>query len=91
MWNLDEIPVERLIAPAVVVNISERASRQLDAELLMEELMEWERNYGEIPQGAVVLMYSGWAERWPDESAVFGTDMANDDLTLRGITSLFYH
>ena len=79
---MDDIPIERLIAKAVVVDISERARGELDAELMVQDLLEWESKYGEIPTGAVVLMNSGWADLWPDVSAVFGADMTNESTTI---------
>ena len=39
----------------------------------MDDLLAWEKNYGEIPRHAVVIMNSGWSEKYPDKTRVFGT------------------
>jgi kynurenine formamidase len=62
--TVDVYPVENLLSPAVVIDISERAASDADAMVLPEDLTTWESTHGEIPQGAVVCMYSGWEEKW---------------------------
>ncbi|HEU4324707.1 MAG TPA: cyclase family protein [Roseiflexaceae bacterium] len=60
---VDQIPPAQLIAPAVVINIGERAARNPDTVVTPDDLRAWERRYGRIPNGAVVLMASGWGAR----------------------------
>jgi kynurenine formamidase len=56
-----------LLAPAVVINIAEKAAENPDAMVEPADLEAWEAANGTIPEGAVVLMNSGWAARWPNE------------------------
>jgi len=63
LWTADQIPLENLIAPLVVVSIEERAARDHDAQVTVDDLIAWERQHGPIPQGAAVCMYSGWERR----------------------------
>lgn len=67
----DEIPLERLIAPAVVVDVSGRASP--DYEVGPVDLQEWEAAHGRIPDGAILLVRTGWGERYGDRAAYLGT------------------
>ena len=76
---LAEIPADRLNGPAVVIDISNKTAQSADAELEIKDLVAWESEYGEIPDGAYVFMYSNWSPRWPDESRYFGS--ATNDLT----------
>ena len=78
-WTVDQIPVERLIGPAVVLDISERAAGDPDAQLTTEDLQEWEKRHGTIGNGSVVLMHSGWGKYYGNESAYFGN--GNKDTT----------
>jgi len=63
MWTADQIPLENLVAPLVVVSIEERAARDHDAQVTVDDLLAWEREHGPIPKGAAVCMYSGWERR----------------------------
>lgn len=67
----DEIPLSRLIGPAVVLDVSARASP--DYLVSIEDLMGWEARHGPIPEGAIVLVRTGWDQRYNDRSAYLGT------------------
>ncbi len=60
--------------PLVVIDISEKTSRDPDAQLTVEDLNHFERRHGRIPEGAAVCMYSGWETKAGDENAYRGTD-----------------
>ena len=64
-----EIPARTLVAPAVVIDIRDKTARDADAELTMDEVRAWEAQYGRIPEGAAVLLNSGWDRRFNDEDA----------------------
>jgi kynurenine formamidase len=68
------ITLEELIRPIVVVDISERAASDPDAEVTKDDLRRWERRHGRIPKGALVAMDSGWAAKAADAEA-FINDM----------------
>jgi kynurenine formamidase len=65
--TVDQIPPEKLFGPAVVIDIRKEARRDADYRLTVERVREWERKHGKIPRGAIVLLRTGWAARWPDE------------------------
>ncbi|HYO51627.1 cyclase family protein [Archangium sp.] len=60
----DRIPLERLIAPAVVVDISADTARDRDALLLPSHLEAFEREHGRIEPGSIVLIRTGWGKYW---------------------------
>ncbi len=66
IWTAEQVPPERLIAPLVVIHIHERAARDPDAWVTVDDLLAWERRYGPIPDGAAVCMHSGWESRVGD-------------------------
>jgi kynurenine formamidase len=80
--SVDRIPVDRLIAPAVVVDVREAASQDADYRLRVEDLRNWEARHGPIPVGAIVVMRSGWDLRWPDRPAYLGSRTPEDVTTL---------
>jgi kynurenine formamidase len=73
---LDQIPVEHLFAPAVVIDVREEASKDPDYRLRVMRVEKWEALHGRIPAGAVVLLRTGWASRWPDQARYRNMDAA---------------
>ena len=70
----DEIPVTRLIAPAVVIDIAAACDRNPDYLFSADDITGWERTHGRIPEGAIVLVRTGWGKYWPDRKRYLGTD-----------------
>jgi kynurenine formamidase len=73
-WTVDQIPVERLYGPGVLLDAREESAADADYRLTAEKVTQWETRHGRIPRGAIVLMRSGWAERWPDVARYRNTD-----------------
>lgn len=76
--NVDEIPLSSLIGPLVVVDVTDAASDDPDYRLTVEDLAGWEKSHGRIPDGAIVVLRSGWSKRWPDRKKVLGTEVPGD-------------
>lgn len=70
----DEIPVTRLIGRAVVIDVSDSAAANPDYRVRVADLQAFEAGHGPIPEGAIVLLRTGWARYWPDRAAYLGTD-----------------
>jgi kynurenine formamidase len=73
---LDQIPVEHLFAQAVVIDVREEARKDPDYRLRVMRVEKWEALHGRIPAGAVVLLRTGWAARWPDQARYRNMDAA---------------
>lgn len=74
----DQVPLEQLIAPAVVIDVRSRTSLNPDYRLTASDLRDWEASVRPIPKGAIVLLRTGWGERWPDRKRYFGDDTPGD-------------
>ena len=59
--SVDEIPVENLVVPLVVIDIASRAQDDPDAQVTPDDLSAWISANGAIPDKACVAMHSGWA------------------------------
>lgn len=81
-WSLDKIPLQRLVAPAAVVDVSSQARENPDYQLTTDDLARWEADHGPIEEGAIVLLRTGWSRFWPDESSYFGRPEGGDALDL---------
>jgi kynurenine formamidase len=58
--SVEEIPVENLICPLCVIDIREKADADIEAEVTPDDLAAWIARNGDIPEGAMVAMNSGW-------------------------------
>jgi kynurenine formamidase len=71
---VDQLRIENLVVPAVVINITEKVRRDPDAVVTPDDIRAWERRYGRIPDNAAVLMASGWGARAGSVEAFRNTD-----------------
>ncbi|MDU8944427.1 cyclase family protein [Ovoidimarina sediminis] len=58
--SVEEIPVENLVCPLCVIDIREKADADDEAEVTPDDLAAWIGRNGDIPDGAMVAMNSGW-------------------------------
>jgi len=73
-FTADQIPLSRLVAPGVVLDVSKSAAADPDYRLSGADVRAWEKNHGAIPAGAIVLLRTGWSARWPDRKRYLGDD-----------------
>jgi len=78
-WTLEQIPVERLVGPAVLVDVSTTCASDRDHEITVSDLEQEEALHGAIPKGAIVLLRTGFGRFWPDRVAYMGTDSRGPD------------
>jgi kynurenine formamidase len=71
-----ELRPSELIAPAVVIDIADRAAQDPDTVVTVDDLRAFERRHGRIPRDAAVLMDSGWAAKVGDPAAYRNPDAA---------------
>ncbi|HKW27154.1 MAG TPA: cyclase family protein [Terriglobales bacterium] len=74
LWSVDQIPPERLFAPLAVIDVRAQVGQDPNYELSVTDIAKWEQAHGQIPQGAVVMARTGWAERWNSPRAYRNED-----------------
>jgi kynurenine formamidase len=67
-----QITPQELFVPIVVIDISARAESDPDAVVTVDDVRGFERRHGRIPEGALVCMDSGWADKVRDPLAFKG-------------------
>lgn len=72
--SVDEIPVEKLVAPLAILDLRARAAEDPDALATPEDVKAWIAEHGEIPQGACVALLSGWDARISEPGAFKNLD-----------------
>lgn len=76
---LGQVPVEQLIGPAVVIDVRKQARENRDYALTRERVEAFEAEHGTIPEGALVLLRTGWSRYWQDPAAFFGDNPEAQD------------
>lgn len=81
-WTNDSIPVDRLMGPAVVIDVTSACAKNPDYQLTVKDLESWEQKNGMIPQDSIVLLRTGWGKFWPDKKKYLGNDKPADATNL---------
>jgi kynurenine formamidase len=72
-WAADEIPLDRLIGPAAVIDVSAAAGRDPSYQVTVADLQAWERAHHPLADGTIVLLRTDFSRRWPDAASYLGT------------------
>ena len=65
-WTVDQIPVIRFVRPAVRIDLRPQVLKNEDYRMTREDVLTFERKYGAIAPGTIVLIMTGWDARWSD-------------------------
>ncbi|XP_035695432.1 isatin hydrolase-like [Branchiostoma floridae] len=81
-WRLDQIPLGHLTGPGVMIDVRDRIGDNTDYAVTAQDLQDWEREYGHIPEGGIIMLRSGWGEQFYEEGPVpyLGVGQKNDSL-----------
>lgn len=74
----DEIPITRLVGPAIVIDITQACASNADYQLSAADITSWEATHSTIPGESIVLVRTGWGKFWGDKKKYLGTDAAGD-------------
>lgn len=58
--SVDEIPPEHLVCPLAVINVTDKAQKDADYRVSIDDIRAYERRFGRVPDGACVAMRAGW-------------------------------
>lgn len=72
--TVDEIPLERLIAPGVVIDVRAQCRQNPDYQVGTDDFREWEKRYGSRLEEVIVLLETGFGDYWPDRTRYLGTE-----------------
>lgn len=74
MRTVDQIDVKEMILPLVVLDVHEAVTKNPDYTITMDDVKNWEKKHGQIPEGAFVAMRTDWSKRWPNMDAMQNKD-----------------
>lgn len=72
--TLDQFSLQELVVPVCVINVQHRVNDNPDYTLQPQDIEAWEKQHGKIPASSVVIMNTGWAQRWPDLKSFLNED-----------------
>ncbi len=61
--TVDRIPPRKFVGPACVIDVSAKVAANPNYLLTLEQVREWEEQYGRILSGAWVLLRTDWSKR----------------------------
>lgn len=75
----DGVPLDQLIGAAAVVDVRSQVRVDTDApdadyQATVEDFVAWEAEHGRLAPGMIVLLLTGWGERYGDRIDYLGTD-----------------
>lgn len=77
--TVDEIPLEKLIGNAVKIDVSKKGTNDKDYQISVEDITNWEKENGQIPDESILLFQTGFGKFYPDKAKYLGTDKRGDD------------
>lgn len=70
----EKYTVRDMVFPLVVIDITDKVKEDVHYAVTVDDIKEYEKQYGEIPEGAFVALHTGWDKRWPDMDAISNYD-----------------
>ncbi len=80
--SVDEIPVDQLTGEAIVLDIRSEVRSNPDYTLQVDDIAQWEISHGRIPPNALILLFTGFGQYWPEKSRYLGSSTPEDPTTL---------
>ncbi|MET0133439.1 MAG: cyclase family protein [Kibdelosporangium sp.] len=74
--DVSRVPLSTLVAPAVVLDVSDRVAENPDFLLEVDDIRAWEAEHGALPEGGWLLYRTGWDSRSHDQDEFLNADEA---------------
>jgi kynurenine formamidase len=73
-WAADEIPLEKLTGEAIVIDVSDKALKDADYLITVNDIEEWEKTNGKLKDDIILFFRTGYGAFYPDAKKYLGTD-----------------
>jgi kynurenine formamidase len=71
--SVEQISLAQLIGPVVVIDISNKTAKNRDYQLSVADIQTWEASHGQIANGSILLINTGFAQYYLDQKKYMGT------------------
>lgn len=72
--TVDEIPPTRLVSQGILIDVQAKSSANPDYVLALVDLQDWEKANGRIPARSLVILNTGWHQRWENPDRYLNRD-----------------
>lgn len=72
--TLDQFTLQELVVPVCIINVQHQVNDDYDYTLQRQDIENWEIRHGKITPSSVVIMNTGWAQRWPNLKSFLNED-----------------
>ena len=72
--TIDQIPLERLVGEAIVVDVVTACAENSDYQVNVADLRRWETTHGRQLVDVIVLLRTGYGRRWNNRETYLGTN-----------------
>jgi kynurenine formamidase len=72
--TMDQIDVKEMLMPLVVFDVHQKVAANPDYVLSMNDIKEWEKKYGPVPEGSFCAMRTDWSQYWPSNEKIANKD-----------------
>lgn len=62
--TVDQIPLEKLITNLYVIDVTQKAKDNSDYQITLQDLYNFEKQYGKISANSFIIGYTGWYKKW---------------------------
>lgn len=77
--TVDQIALDQLMGQAIVIDVSAKALKNRDYLIQITDILDWEKKYGHVKEGAMILFRTGYGKFYPDRKTYFGTDKMGEE------------
>lgn len=77
--TVDQLSLDQLMGDAVVIDVSAKAMHNRDYQFQREDVLEWEKVNGKLPDHVILLFRTGYGKFYPDALTYFGTDKKGEE------------
>ncbi len=77
--SVDGLSLDQLTGEAVVIDVSQKASQNRDYQIQVDDITNWEKQYGQLPDDVIILFRTGHGQYYPDPVKYFGTDKKGEE------------
>ena len=72
--SIDQIPLNQLVVPIVVIDIRKASRANSDYLLTADDIQDWESKNGKVPSGSLVVANTGWHKKFTDPKQYLNQD-----------------
>lgn len=72
--DISQVPIERLIRPAAVLDFSSQVAADPDYLLTVQDVQAWQATYGALPDGGWLIYRTGWSANTGDQQTALNAN-----------------